>query len=451
MARASEYTFLSLDRYAKIMGINPLHFAGGQTPGLNPIIFPDTGCNSIWFQYDWQNYDQVSREQLAEAIRSSEDDIMRVVGFPPAPMWIEGEEVRAYPRNFAIDSVGYVRIPGGNITSNTFRDVRGNLKSITADYGKVISGGRRAMVSVGAATVGGGTLVYTDEDSDGFYETATITLPLPPSMSSLTDGCEFKAFFDGEVSLEWEIRYPKQATISGGNIILVYDSWLFIDPDLWEEYPTSDGPSAIDVSTINNFVTTVDVYREYIDTSQSSVRFFWENDSISGCDLCNGTGCVACSYTTQDGCMIIRDTELGMIVPFPATFDTDDCVWYGNNYSVNNTPNMVRLWYLAGDQSKAYLSCRTCDPLSTFWARIIARMATARLERPVCSCGNLVEVSNRLSEDLGQFSRASATFFQTDDIINCPFGTLRGEVEAWRRIKKVLRNTRSRKVSVAVI
>jgi hypothetical protein len=383
--------------------------------------------------------DQVSREQLAEAIKSAEDDIMSIVGFPPAPMWIEGNEIQNYPRTALVGSDVAVN---NNLMSSVFYDANGRLKGIRADYGKIISGGRRSLVVAGTATVGGGELVYSDDDSDGFYETATIPLPLPAIMSELTDACEFKSFFDGEIDQEWEIRYPRSATITGGNIVLVYDSWLFIDPDLWEAFPTQDGAAAIDVSTVNNFVTTVDVYREYIDTTKSSVRFFWENSAGTSCSICSGIGCETCTYTSQDGCLIARDTEGGIVVPFPATYDEDACSWVKDSYAKHSSPDMVRLWYIAGDQDKAFINCRTCDPMSIFWARIIARMATARLERPICGCGNMIALSERLSQDLSQFS--------TEDIKECPFGSLRGEVEAWRRIKKILRG-KNRKVSTAVL
>ena len=148
--------------------------------------------------------------------------------------------------------------------------------------------------------------------------------------------------------------------------------------------------------------------------------------------------------------MIARDTALGIVVPFPATYDEDDCTWIKASYSSTSRPDMVRLWYIAGEQDKRFINCRTCDPMTNFWARIIARMATARLERPICMCTNMLTLSENLRQDLSQFSRGETTHFQTADIIDCPFGTLRGEVEAWRRIKKVLRD-KSKKVSVAII
>jgi hypothetical protein len=43
---------------------------------------------------------------------------------------------------------------------------------------------------------------------------------------------------------------------------------------------------------------------------------------------------------------------------------------------------------------------------------------------------------------------AGDTFFLTPDAMNCPFGTRRGEVMAWRRL---LRLTPERRLNVALI
>ncbi len=60
--------------------------------------------------------------------------------------------------------------------------------------------------------------------------------------------------------------------------------------------------SAIDISTVANYVTSVDVYREYTDFTQASTEFYWE----TSCELCGGAGCSACSLSTQDGCFHVR-------------------------------------------------------------------------------------------------------------------------------------------------
>ena len=52
MARADTYTKLSLNRWATIMGVHPLHFCGVIMPDLPPTV-----CAKTWNQYPWQDTD----------------------------------------------------------------------------------------------------------------------------------------------------------------------------------------------------------------------------------------------------------------------------------------------------------------------------------------------------------------------------------------------------------
>ncbi len=84
------YTLLSIFRYAKIMGLTPLTFAGAATPSLNPMVMPIEGCSALWAKYDWQIHDQVSKMQLAEAIYQAEYEISQALGYWPAPAKVKG-------------------------------------------------------------------------------------------------------------------------------------------------------------------------------------------------------------------------------------------------------------------------------------------------------------------------------------------------------------------------
>jgi hypothetical protein len=184
------YTALSLGRFAQMLGIAPAHFWGATAASLSPAVFPSgSSCGDIWPQHDWQKEDQVSRESLALAIQDAEKQLANYLGYWTAPTWI-AHELHPYPRDFYRSSLYQVL------------DVRGMRKSMTLDYGKIISGGRRAVTLVGTATTVGLSLAYTDTDGDGFFETATITLP-----TTLTDACSIKVYHashDGDQ--EWEIR-----------------------------------------------------------------------------------------------------------------------------------------------------------------------------------------------------------------------------------------------------
>ncbi len=421
-AQPIPWTLLSLPRYAKIMGLPPMRFFRGMTPGISPVLFPNTGCEDLWYKYNWQNNKKVIWYKLATTIASVEQELANLLGWWPAPMFI-AEEAHPYPSPYYPEFVG------------NGRNVKGYLKSIDLKYGKIIAVGRRATSLIGVASTATGSLAYTDEDSDGFYETATIRLA-----TTLTNPNEIKVYYSNTNALpDWEIRSPRSVTISGGFVQVVFDAWQLIDPDLYEDYPNSDGKlSAIDISTTGNYVRTVDVYREYVDSTSPAVQFMWETSS---CQLCSGAGCEACSPTTQDGCMIIRDALAGTVAPMPASYDSSSGQWVAGTWENGYEPDSLRVWYYAGERDQRYLRGITNDPLSDFWARIIAYITTASLERPLCGCTNISALSDKLREEY-LLTTPGHNFFVTQEVQNCPLGTKWGEVYAWLQIKHAVKDKR---------
>jgi hypothetical protein len=389
------------------------------------MIFPVDTCSSIWYKYDWQDNDKVSWMQLAMTISMVERELAQYLGYWPAPVWIE-EEKHMYPRPHRRDYYGIGLDP------------RGDRKAIETNYAKVISPGVRAVTLIGTATTGGSSLVYTDEASDNFYETATVTLPTTP-----TDPREIKAYFTGkDGEQDWEIRVPRSVEITGGNVVMRFDSWLFIDPDLYEAYPPEAGLDAIDVSTVSNFVTSVDVYREYTDSTAISARFYRE----SSCTLCGGSGCATCARETQDGCFHARDPEVGIIVPTAGSYDATDAQWEQVSWTDGIEPDSLHIWYQAGEQGQKYKKSLTTDPLSDFWAQTIAWLATTRLERPLCGCTNVTNLHTWLTTDLSRNTQEQS-FFNPEVMLRNPFGTMRGEMATWRRVHNFVKD---RRVTVAL-
>jgi len=433
-AQPYPYTLLPLADYARILGLNPLHFAGALTPGLTPQIYPANNCSDVWKKYDWQDHDKVSLYQIAQLIHDAEHEISNFIGYYPAPYWVIEEHVQ-YPRP-------YLREGYGNGL-----DVRDRPKTMLSEKGKFIMGGRRAVTLVGTATTAGGSLVYSDDDGDGFLETATVTLP-----TTLTNAAQIKVYVPGmDGSLDWEVRPTRTKVISGGFVVIALDSWLLIDPELYELPPTSDGEEAIDASTAAPFLSSVDVYREYADQTVASAVFFWGTDApinlFLPCPSCGTIGCTACSYDTQDGCVTARNLHNGELVAVPATYNADSGAWAPTSWLNCVEPDFVNLYYVSGDQSQEYLQGRSTRPLAHFWAQIIAWIATARLDRPVCACGNVKELVDWLGKDLA-FAQGNERIFLTDAALNSPFGTRRGEVMAWRRLSKL---APKRRMNVAVI
>lgn len=420
LVRPFPYTLLSPDRYARVMGITPAHFWQAIAPNLNPQVFPEKTCKSIWYKYDWQSADKVARLDIAMEIKKAEQEISQALGYWPAPTWIADENCM-YPRDHRRDMFG------------TGADIRGLAKSVQTRYAKIVSVGRRAVTAVGTATVVGASLAYTDEDSDGCYETATVAVP-----TTLTDICELHVYYAGALGdIDYEIREPRKKYITGGFAYFIFDSWLFIDPNLYEAFPDDSAEPAIDISTTANFVTSVDVYREYADTTTDpAVEFYWENAAV-GCASCGGVGCDSCGAVTQDGCLRLKDKDVGLVVPFPAEYDSTTGIWGAVGWTTEcREPDYLRLWYRAGLQSFPTRRGTNCEGLSDEWAKVIAHMVTARLERPLCECSNVEAVADYLRQDTTKMSQGS-TFFVSMNMLDNPFGTKVGEIQAWKFITKL--------------
>jgi hypothetical protein len=307
------------------------------------------------------------------------------------------------------------------------REITGRRVGYQTNFGKVISPGQRAVTLVGTATVAGGTLQYSDADGDGFIDRATVTLP-----TTETNVCELKVYHVGTLgNQDWEIRPSRTKSISGGTVTFIFPAWLFIDPDVQSAYPTTEGFIGINIDSTINYVTSVDVYREYTDTTGTSATFYWEPEPQMGyCTSCSGTGCPACTLTAQNGCIHIRDAETGLVVPTPATYTSG--AWASSCFTIGRDPDEVKIWYYAGALDNLNLRGSTCHSMPPRMERAIAYLATARLERPMCSCANVTALYHKLQTDLALSETRS--YQVTEDHLANPFGTRFGEVSAWRWI-----------------
>lgn len=414
MSRASTPTLLSLDKYAALMGVNPSHFNQGAPANIMPV--DRNACSDVWFQYSWQWADSVSREDLAHAIADAESDIAEALGWFPAPLWLT-EEVQQYPRHHRPD-----------VIQAGMKDVRGYQKGLNTRWGNVIGPGRRGLDEVGVPNAVSHDLVTG---------VSTVT-----TGTAFTDVRQVKVYTEGQRGArEWEIRPARTKAISAGTFTATFWTWQMIDPDLWEALTTTDDAAAIDWTQAANLVTTVDVYREFNDTTQVSAQMFWEPLPQGLCIIptvcsCGGTGCIACALTTQNGCLHVRDAAAGVVVPQIATYDTDDAQWESVCATTCRNPDFVKLWYYAGLLDTNFLASNTNDPLSHWWAQTIAWLATARLERPFCSCANVTSLAQQLRTNLALIGSDSSFVVSESDLGN-PFGMRAGEIMAWRRVRKL--------------
>jgi len=389
MARASLHTLLGLDNFARIMGINPVHFAGAYA---DPI-WPQIGCDDLWPQYTWQSDALVSREELAEAIRGAELDVTSALGYFPAPTWVE-EEVHPVDRVTRMDDVYAHRIKE------------------RLDFGKVSAPGRKATVLIEESA----PIVYSDEDLDTWEETATVTVAAIDQDIPLN---EVRIFFPGYDGFEtMEIRPIKSITYDGVGATIVFDAWLAVPLALWEAYPTSGDYLGINLADEDNRITEVDVYRVYNDETQVAAEFLVETTS---------------GIATVTGTFRVLDAGTGVVNPFVAT--CDGSLW-NESLACYGKLLMVKYYYYSGNFPQE----RTLDgrriEMTQYLAEAIAWMASARVTRPVCGCSNIQAIFDELRVDLTRVDRRSFNMI-SEEKMNNPFGTRVGEVRAWDRISKM--------------
>lgn len=407
MARASTSTQLTLDRWAQILGISPIHF--------NQVyVDPITLCGQPWFQYAWQAQDRISREDVATAIAQAEADIERVLGHRLIPTWEVDEWVPTVPP---------FRPELFNLTSH---DLRGFDQSAFMTQKHFISGGIRSQELIEADAA----VVYSDEDGDGYDETATITVAVTTS-----NVCEIAIYFSvpalvAEAGDErWRIR-PANVSIAAGTATITVRREQLVDPVNWEK--VAGDQDALDGNVNGNFVTSVDVYRVYHDPQQQ-VTLLWEPFGTA-CGNCTGTGCAACAYTVQTGCLLVRGNPKNSIIVYhPATWDSDNLEFTTDALSVARQPDLLRVWYYAGLRDKR-LSCPTLE-MSQEWAYTVAVYSVSLLERPICNCDNAREFVARWQIDLAKQTPEASYKIDPRDLGN-PFGTKAGAVYAWNRVKE---------------
>jgi len=80
--------------------------------------------------------------------------------------------------------------------------------------------------------------------------------------------------------------------------------------------------------------------------------------------------------------------------------------------------------------------------LSDSLAKAIAYMATARTERIFMSNNNAVSLAVALRNDYAVVAPRSAYRYMSPDLLNNPFGTRKGEYDAWNIVKNLKKTYR---------
>lgn len=416
MATATERTLLSLDRWAQLIGVNPLHFNQVTTTKM-----PNTSCAKVWKQFNWQHADAVGREDLAYAIKAAENKIAKQLGYWPLPRWEVNESIwTIHPGDPTLFNVGA-------------RDILGFRQSLKLQWAQFISGGIEAKTidSLGVA------VVYTDVDGDGYKETATITFA-----TSITDVCELAVYYPGEGGSDaWEIRPLQSVVIAGGNATIKFTRQQAVKPELLTKFE----PQAVDGQDDNNFLATVDVYRHWNDPSVQA-QLEWMPVPVNSplgvlvtpaCSSCGNSGCQACAFGYQAGCLLAQKYDRSWVQYSPGTWNSTTLQFDSAAYSFCRAPDRLTASYYAGYRAKTK-ACPTLQMDSDF-EKAIAYLALTLLDRPLCGCNNLKAISQKWNEELNaniSQPAASTSYQLSRGKLENPFGMTRGALYAWEVVNQ---------------
>jgi len=399
MARSDTITLLPLDAYAKLMAIQQCAF----NQVFNPTVAYPQPCNAVWLQSAWVGTSArlVGRDEIATAVNMAEEMIAQALGFWPAPTWTTGDQ-KPWP------------IPrrGAQVTYPPF--------SLT--WGHIIAAG---VEDTNTAILTDEPIVYTDRDGDGVLDTATINITAAEMAAAGASWYEIAVYYPAAY-LDWspwprdESWRIKPLAIAldpvTGNVELTGSRCQFVRPDLW------DTDNAVDQSDAPSFITAVDIYRRYNDTTQQA-QLVWQ--SLDDCLE------PPCGETCQMACVQVGDPRNSIVKVIPATYSAG--AWTYNTFSQCVLPDFTRTWYLSGFYKRlaGWMEADLLAQYNPAMAQAIARLANTYLPEAPCDCQQTQARWKRDREEMDINNLDTALAMSA-------FGTtMRGAVFAWSVIKRL--------------
>lgn len=421
MARATTPTIMTLDRFGQLLGFNPLHF--NQVILNNRNIDEGWSCGQTISQYGWQAAGRIGREEIAIAIHRAEEDLASELGFDVGPRWRKAE---------------IVDIPQQHVAHGLWWSSAIDAK---LPRGYVLEGGIEAKTEIEL----GATIVYSNKygglaADDVYQETATIVVA-----SSVTDPQEIAIYYPGTDGDEaWEIK-PIKVEIgvpSAGSITITCRREQLVLPEIIEDVSNWH---EVDGMVDDNFLEEVDVYRHYNDPSQQ-VMFLWESGQGGGWhDIfgllscgCGGSGCTTCGYTTQSGCLLVHNRRRGQVHLTPGTWDdtAEPPAWSSAQPTIAWRPGKALVWYRAGfyDPNKA----QPYKEINAAFESATMALALAYISRPICGCDGIKDLHEYYATDFAEVSGdAGGSLSYTTGYVDNPFGSKRGCIEAWKKVRSL--------------
>lgn len=317
------YPHLSIEEYWEFLQINECAAWGIRN-------FPDKGDISLGCGDYW---DQENRYFLAASIKKSEERLKadRWLGFPVRREYFTARQL---DYDWPVYLGKYVR--GTGVETQTAIEIG---KALTLSVGGVINDPVEFTVTVD----------FTDENEVVIYYPDETNCPIRPS----------------------------SVVISGTTATIQIPRCRLLKGEHHKNYENDqDRP---DYEDDTNFVSTVDVYRNYLDTSTGANLVWWRHQGQINCIpnsiwTCNPQG--ACADVKQLACSYIRSQRDGFVQLEPATYNGG---YSKAAYAVSHRPDGVEVAFMKGYYERY-------QEIDADLKRAIIAMAHNNLPKRYCSC-----------------------------------------------------------------
>jgi hypothetical protein len=395
------------------MGMHPWH----SYQLANALIPVNSRCSGIVFEYAWQSADKAGRDEIRRSIIRAEELYYQYAHYYP--------RVRQTTATVKWPTLGDQRL-----TRFSSSDFKGNFIGIQLPDGYIDALGVESKLNPLTCAV-----VYTDADSDGVIDTATVTYAIG-NIKAENLSIEFKPADVLYPDSENKIPFRKIVSTSSTTTITL-DAQVLIRPIIYTSVkaltldPNDVPPSATSAYATQVIVSNVicDPNGTTVDTAQA--MFIWETAAYPywATPFPNDN-------TTKDPSALayaigragIRDARQGIVYVGEGVYDSTTGTWSGRtDFSNCRPPDRVQFRYRAGAND-------------TGLDVVIARLAAAELARPVCACDSANKELGEWQIDISRTGAINEVYAQPNDWTN-PLGSRRGHIYAWRTIQQAQRLT----------
>lgn len=403
---------LALEDIRKGLGWNPWHFWGF----MHPTLAPRTGsCDDIVYEYGFQDGDQAGRGDIISKIVFVHDQVANYLRYDVGLRWRE-DDIQ-WPSFISSPVMHPRRQIQADASWMSFRTQRVHVESL----GYL----QRDLIDDPAVTL-------TDTNGDGLYDEFSVSV-----VTTVTDASQIVAYFqeaDLPVSEDdrFNLRYklaPLKITIAAGTATIRGPAWILGKPSLYE---TQIKGQALDPTVVGNFAANIDVFREWMNpdgttTTTSQAVLTWESVPYELDAFCCGVSGTSTDPASTGSILArggVRDARAGIVYIAQSAYNSTTSTWQNVLSTACRPPNRGVIRYRAG------------VPLDTTWKQVLVPFVVSELPRRLCAC----DVANRAMY-AWQFDLARTGGNDSEEYgatpperLSNPFGTRRGQVEAWQFI-----------------